>query len=71
MNPVNLKDSAQTKVILDMRRCDIEKFTNETQKLNWNCVINISHAQATYSEFHRVVYQKYHRWLPYRKIYMP
>ena len=37
------------------------------QQINWNCVTDISDAQASYSEFHGVISQKYKKWFPYRK----
>ena len=67
----NLKDLAKTRQIRDMRRQNIEKFTNEMQQINWNCVTDKSDAQASYSEFHRVISQKYNKCYPYRKMNKP
>ena len=41
------------------------------QQINWNCVTDKSDAQASYSEFHRVISQKYNKCFPYRKINKP
>ena len=54
-----------------MRWRNVEKFTTEMQQLNWNCVTDISGAQASYSEFHRVISQKYNKCFPYRKMNKP
>ena len=55
----NHKNLAKTRLIRDMRRQNIEKFTNEMQQINWNCVADISDAQASYIEIHRAICQKY------------
>ena len=62
-----LNDLAKTRLIRDMRRQNIEKFTNEMQQINWNCVTDISDAQASYSEFHRVISQKYNKFFHIEK----
>ena len=67
----NIKDSSQTRLIRDMRWRNVEKFTTEMQQLNWNCVTDISGAQASYSEFHRVISQKYNKCFSYRKMNEP
>ena len=67
----NIKDSSKTRLIRDKRWRNVEKFTTETQQLNWNCVTDISSAQPPYSEFHQVIYQKYNKCFPYRKMNNP
>ena len=50
---------------------NIDQVTKEMQEINWNCVTDISDAQASYSKLHRVISQKYNKCFPYRKINKP
>ena len=56
-----------TRLIRDMRQCNINKFVNEMQIAEWAPVTNKSDTQAAYSEFHKILCEKYNKCFPYRK----
>ena len=42
-----------------MRQGNINKFINEMQLVEWDSVTNTPDTQAAYTEFHRIVSEKY------------
>ena len=54
-----------------MRQGNINKFINEMQIVVWDSVTNNPDTQAAYTEFHRIVSEKYNKYFPYRKLSKP
>ena len=50
---------------------NINKFINEMQLVEWDSVTNTPDTQAVYTEFHRIVSEKYNKCFPYRKLSKP
>ena len=66
----NAIKTSTTRLIRDMRQCNINKFVNEMQFVEWVSVTNKFDTQAAYSEFHRILCEKYKCFL-YRKLKKP
>ena len=60
-----------TRLLRDMRQCNINKFVIEMQIVECASVTNKSDTQASYSEFHRILCEKYNKCFPYRKLNKP
>ena len=60
-----------TRLIRDMRQCNINKFVNDMQIVEWTPVTNKSDTQAAYSEIHTILCEKYNKYFPYRKLNKP
>ena len=64
-------NSPDVGLIRDIRQCNINKFINEMQLVEWDSVTNKTDTQAAYSEFHRILCEKYNKCFPYRKLSKP
>ena len=64
-------NSPDVRLIRDIRQCNINKFINEMQLVEWDSVTNKTDTQAAYSEFHRILCEKYNKCFPYRKLSQP
>ena len=59
------------RLIRDKRQGNINKFINEMQLVEWDSVTNKTNTQAAYSEFHRILCEKYNKCFPYRTLSKP
>ena len=64
-------NSPDVRFIRDIRQCNVNKFINEMQLVEWDSVTNKTETQAAYSEFHRILCEKYNKCFPYRKLSKP
>ena len=56
-----------TRLMHDLRQCNINRFVIEMQIVEWASATNKSDTQAAYSEFHGILCEKYNKCFPYRK----
>ena len=71
MSTSKLTQPVSPKLRRDMRRENIEKFSTEMQKINWNNLLCINDTQSAYSTFHKMLSDVYDKCLPYKKIDKP
>ena len=71
MSTSKLTQPVSPKLTRDMRRKNIEKFSTEMQKINWNNLLCINDTQSAYSPFHKMLSDVYDKCFPYKKFDKP
>ena len=71
MSTSKLTQPVSPKLTRDMRRKNIEKFSTEMQKINWNNLLCINDTQSAYSTFHKMLSDVYDKCFPYKKFDKP
>ena len=71
MSTSKLTQPVSPKLTRDMRRKNIETFSTEMQKINWNNLLCINDTQSAYSTFHKMLSDVYDKCFPYKKFDKP